>query len=173
MGRGIPGYCQVSVGWSLDRIPTYIFDEWERRRQRQGEMRKQRDRETNSYFICLFVYWDRVSLHSPDCPWIHYVDLAALEPTETTEPRTSLSFPSYKMRTSDLLIPRFSVNLDIVGSLSICIYYNGRSHRGVQRALEQGPMGNAGPFLMGIFSRLHLHCEHLFIHMAGHRKKSN
>ena len=22
MGQGIPGYCQVGVGWSLDRIPT-------------------------------------------------------------------------------------------------------------------------------------------------------
>ena len=31
------------------------------------------------FFVCLFVFQDRVSLYSPDCPGTHSVDQASLE----------------------------------------------------------------------------------------------
>jgi len=31
------------------------------------------------WFVCLFVFWDKVSLYSPGCPGTHFVDQAGLE----------------------------------------------------------------------------------------------
>jgi hypothetical protein len=36
-------------------------------------------RTVSGFFVCLFVFLDRVSLYSPGCPGTHFVDQASLE----------------------------------------------------------------------------------------------